>query len=133
MSKYRDPRGDRPWGITAGPDGALWFTNWIGNSIGRITVVPSVSLSPSSGSPGTPVDLSGGGYTPGEQVNVTYKTGLSSPSSVSLCMAAAESDGTFSCVGDIPSGVNAGAEGSHKIKAKGTSSHAVGTTTFMLT
>ncbi len=26
-----------PWGITAGPDGALWFTEYEANSIGRIT------------------------------------------------------------------------------------------------
>ena len=24
-------------GITAGPDGALWFTEWLGDRIGRIT------------------------------------------------------------------------------------------------
>ena len=29
--------GGRPWGITAGPDGALWFTEFQGNQIGRIT------------------------------------------------------------------------------------------------
>jgi virginiamycin B lyase len=29
---------DRPWGITAGHDGALWFTELDGNRIGRITV-----------------------------------------------------------------------------------------------
>jgi streptogramin lyase len=28
---------DDPQGITTGPDGALWFTNYDGNSIGRIT------------------------------------------------------------------------------------------------
>jgi len=26
-----------PYGITTGPDGALWFTEFYGNSIGRIT------------------------------------------------------------------------------------------------
>ena len=26
-----------PFGITAGPDGNLWFTETLGNSIGRIT------------------------------------------------------------------------------------------------
>jgi streptogramin lyase len=28
------------WDITAGPDGNLWFTENIGNRIGRITVPP---------------------------------------------------------------------------------------------
>jgi virginiamycin B lyase len=27
----------QPWGITAGPDGNLWFTEQVGNKIGRIT------------------------------------------------------------------------------------------------
>jgi virginiamycin B lyase len=34
---YIDPRIKHPWGIAAGRDGALWFTNPVGNSIGRIT------------------------------------------------------------------------------------------------
>jgi sugar lactone lactonase YvrE len=29
--------GSRPLSITAGPDGNLWFTEWLGNKIGRIT------------------------------------------------------------------------------------------------
>ena len=33
----------RPQGITAGPDGALWFTNQSSNSIGRITTNGTVS------------------------------------------------------------------------------------------
>ena len=34
---------DHPFGIVAGPDGALWFTNYIGNSIGRITTTGVVA------------------------------------------------------------------------------------------
>ena len=34
---YADPSIDAPAGIAVGPDGALWFTNYFGNSIGRIT------------------------------------------------------------------------------------------------
>jgi virginiamycin B lyase len=33
----------RPYGITAGPDGALWFTNYGTNSIGRITTNGTVT------------------------------------------------------------------------------------------
>ena len=37
ITSYTDPSINGPYGITAGPDGALWFTN-VGNySIGRIT------------------------------------------------------------------------------------------------
>ncbi len=131
-SKYKDATSDRPWGITAGPDGALWFTNWIGNSIGRITAVPSVSVSPSSGIPGVSVVVSGEGYAPGEQVNAIYKTGLASPSTVAICSASANPDGTFSCGGSIPTST-AGAAGDHKIKAKGMTSRVIASTTFTLT
>jgi virginiamycin B lyase len=32
-----------PRAMVAGPDGALWYTNFIGNSIGRITTTGQVS------------------------------------------------------------------------------------------
>jgi IPT/TIG domain len=51
-----------PEGITAGPDGNLWFTNDNGNSIGRITtaVTPEISgFTPGSGAAGTTVTLTG--------------------------------------------------------------------------
>jgi len=32
-----------PNNITSGPDGALWFTNWLNNSIGRITTAGAVT------------------------------------------------------------------------------------------
>ena len=41
MSNYTDPTINSPDEITAGPDGALWFTN--GNSIGRITTAGIVT------------------------------------------------------------------------------------------
>ena len=37
LSTYTDPGMDGPQGITVGPDGALWFTNFANNTIGRIT------------------------------------------------------------------------------------------------
>lgn len=37
VKTYSDPSISGPNGITAGPDGALWFTNSANNSIGRIT------------------------------------------------------------------------------------------------
>ena len=39
---YTGPGITGPWGITAGPDGALWFTNRTGNTIGRITTTGKV-------------------------------------------------------------------------------------------
>jgi virginiamycin B lyase len=34
---HQFPVSSSPWGITAGPDGNLWFTEHSGNKIGRIT------------------------------------------------------------------------------------------------
>lgn len=132
VTNYTDPSIDDPGAIATGPDGALWFTNEGPESIGRITAVPSLSISPTSGPAGTPVDVSGTGYTPGEQVNVTYKTGLSSPKSLNICSITANTDGTLSCTGNIPAS-DAGADGTHTIKAKGVTSLATATTTFALT
>src|SRR5437868_6578127 len=35
-----------PWGITVGPDGALWFTELVGGNIGRITVAGVITEYP---------------------------------------------------------------------------------------
>jgi Coenzyme PQQ synthesis protein D (PqqD) len=43
VTDYTDSSIDGPFGITAGPDGALWFTNYYGNSIGRITTNGAVT------------------------------------------------------------------------------------------
>jgi hypothetical protein len=123
---------DQPIGITAGPDGALWFTNLGDASIGRITPVPDVSISPTSGDPGTSVTVSGEGYQPGEQVDVNYKTGLASPKKVAICDTTANPNGTFSCMGSIPT-TNDGADGTHTIQAGGQTSGAVAQTPFTLT
>jgi streptogramin lyase len=38
ITQYRVPgRNNMPWYITAGPDGAMWFTQFDGHAIGRIT------------------------------------------------------------------------------------------------
>ncbi len=135
VTNYTDPSISDPQGITRGPDGALWFTNIDGspNSIGRITAVPSASISPASGPPRTSIAVSGEGYTPGEQVNVTYNTGLASTPLVAICSTTVNPDGTFACAGRIPSRARAGATGAHRIKAKGVTSLATAKTTFTLT
>jgi virginiamycin B lyase len=43
VSDYTDTGIDDPVGITAGPDGALWFTNSAPSSIGRITTAGVVT------------------------------------------------------------------------------------------
>ncbi len=35
--------GSSPYGITAGPDGALWFTEYSGNKIGRVTTSGAIT------------------------------------------------------------------------------------------
>ncbi len=43
FSSFSDPDMVLPFGITAGPDGAVWFTNWGDHSIGRISISGVVS------------------------------------------------------------------------------------------
>ncbi|HUI05210.1 MAG TPA: hypothetical protein VLZ77_16850 [Acidimicrobiales bacterium] len=43
VTTYTDATMASPAGITAGPDGALWFTNSLGGSIGRITTSGAVT------------------------------------------------------------------------------------------
>jgi virginiamycin B lyase len=38
VSNYTGTGIDGPAGITTGPDGAMWFTNYDNGSIGRVTV-----------------------------------------------------------------------------------------------
>ncbi len=43
VTTYADPATDWPGGIAEGPDGAMWFTNALGDSIGRITTYGAVT------------------------------------------------------------------------------------------
>ena len=43
ITSYSDPSINDPEAITAGPDGALWFTNFYRDSIGRITTAGTVT------------------------------------------------------------------------------------------
>jgi hypothetical protein len=123
LSTYSSPTIEDGQAITGGPDGQLWFVNEENDSIARL-VVPTLSISPTSGSANQSETVSGTGFTPGETVNALYKTGLSNEASVVLCSATATSpNGGFSCTGEIPSKRYAGSEGPHNIVAKGTTSH----------
>jgi hypothetical protein len=117
--------------ITVGPDGAVWWANLDGG-FGRITTTPGMTLSPSSGGAGTPLGVSGRGYDPGEQVTVTYDTGLASPASAVVCTTTANPDGTFSCDGTVPAAPTAGASGPHTIAAIGATTNAEADATFTL-
>ena len=56
---YYSSRIDFAAGITAGPDGAPWFTNVSGNSIGRITMAGLVTSYTAAGID-TPVGITAG-------------------------------------------------------------------------
>jgi streptogramin lyase len=42
LKVFAMPKGTRPSGLASGPDGNIWFTDWSGNTIGRIS--PSFAL-----------------------------------------------------------------------------------------
>jgi len=132
--RYSDPTIRYPQGIAAGPDGAMWFANSSGGSIGRITTPPFDRVWSGKGPAGTAVNVSGGGFTPGETVKASYTTGLSAPNpaAVNVCHTTAVADGTFSCNGTIPT-TNAGALGTHTIVAKGLTSLSSARDNFRLT
>src|SRR5690349_13749539 len=52
--------GSRPFSITPGPDGALWFTESDGNQIGRITTQGVISEYRIPGTSSTPVWITSG-------------------------------------------------------------------------
>jgi Fibronectin type III domain len=103
-------------------------------STGTASYAPAgVSLTPNSGSPKAAVTVSGRGFAAGETVTVGYSTGLTSPKTVTICKATANSSGTYSCNGDIPTSAKAGAQGDHTVTAKGNISKIQAKTTFDLT
>ena len=80
----------------------------------------SIATAPSRAVPGALIRATGADYFNGEKVTVVYKTGKSSPSSVTICTAITSANGTFSCKGRIPAKAKAGVRGSHQIVATGT-------------
>jgi streptogramin lyase len=60
FTEYPIPTGGgRPYGITKGPDGNLWFTEFNSNKIGRITPAGMITEFPVLGA-GNPVDITAG-------------------------------------------------------------------------
>ena len=91
-----------------------------------------ITLTPSSGPPGSPVRVDGVHFFADETVAVQYKTGLSGTKKIALCTVRAAPDGTVSCNATIPS-ANAGAPGSHTVRATGYTSLMKAKATFTLT
>lgn len=52
--------GSEPFGITAGPDNALWFTEYGGNKIGRITTAGAITEFPTPTANSTPFGITVG-------------------------------------------------------------------------
>ena len=96
-------------------------------------IVVVAALAANAALAGAAITATDGWFLAGETVSVSYKTGLLSPASVRLCTATADSSGSFTCSGSVPSGSASGALGAHKIKAKWASSLYQATTSFTLT
>ena len=97
-----------------------------------ITVDPALTVTPSTGDPGSEIASSGAGFLPGEEVDVNYVD--DSSQSDELCQSVlVQTDGTFSCSTEIPSGKAAGLDGPHEIVANGLTSGDQATTDFTLT
>jgi DNA-binding beta-propeller fold protein YncE len=99
-----------------------------------LVIVPAtVNAAPTAARPGKPITVYGQGFNPGESVKITYQTGLASPKSVTICTATAGSDTSYTCSGKVPTSATAGANGGHKLTAKGLTSGIKVKTTFTLT
>jgi streptogramin lyase len=61
MTEYPIPTsGGTPQNITAGPDGAIWFTEVLGNNIGRVTPSGSITEYPIPTSDSRPIGITSG-------------------------------------------------------------------------
>jgi hypothetical protein len=109
--------------------------SWNGSTVSAVASPnDGVFLSPTSGPKGTTVAVSGGGFDPGEQIVVTYETGYNAPkpTAVTLCDAAASTDGLFSCSGTIPKSRTRKDE-FHLVTATGATSNITMSLSFVLT
>ena len=60
ITEFRLPAGGSPEGITAGPDGNLWFTEVGANAIGRITTSGQITEFPPPAAESRPVGITAG-------------------------------------------------------------------------
>ena len=127
------PVGINPLGVGVDPSTGTAYVSSSSSDTVSVIVPATVKVSPTSGRPGASVSVSGQGFNPGETVKITYKTGLASPVSVTICSATAGWNSSFSCTGRIPPAATAGAHGVHTVAAKGRTSLIKVKTTFTLT
>jgi streptogramin lyase len=128
VTSYYTPGIIAPTVIAPGPDGALWLTDSYTQVIARISTADSVTLSPTQGPAGTPLTITGSGFTTGETVTVNYRTYVAT---VPLCSTVAATHGTFTCTATIPA--HAGVPGTHAITATGKTSGKAAAALFMHT
>ena len=115
--------------IAAGPDGNLWFTEFDGIKIGRITdePVPAITLQPNSGPPGTVVQVTGSGYGSFERIRPGF---LDSGHMTGLGTVTTDGTGDFDIQVMIPSRATLG---SHRVVARGLISGLADTRSFTVT
>jgi alpha-tubulin suppressor-like RCC1 family protein len=118
--------------VLAGRDGVAAIS--AGGSHTLVLRTPVVTVSPTSGPPGTHVTVSGTHFFAGEVVKAFYKTRLAAPapSTILICSATANGAGTFGCSGNIPT-TNQGPAEAHGIIGKGATSLLKGKAIFTLT
>ena len=103
-------------------------TSGLISGTGQLTVVPPLTITPSSGTPGTAAVVNGIGFPAGLKIRVEYENGRKR---VGLCKVKVAANGTFECNVTIPKERRAGTTGQHTILAKGR--HYSATTSFTLT
>ncbi len=110
------------------------FATTVTGTVGSFPAA-TLALSPASGPAARAIVASGTSFSPGENVPVTYHTGLAAPhpTTVVLCTGIVAGDGSFSCNWHIPSTAHAGAAGKHKVTATGVISGFTAKTHFKLT
>jgi outer membrane protein assembly factor BamB len=86
----------------------------------RECAAASITVSPTSGDPGSQTTVSGSGFTPGETVNLAFDA-------AALTSATADGNGTFTKTVTIPSGATLGA---HTLTATGATSNHAASATF---
>jgi streptogramin lyase len=108
FTEYPIPSGfGHPNGITSGPDKNIWFIEGIGNAIGRVNLssppLPSITVNPTQGSPGTEITVTGSNWTSGDVVDISLSTSASV-----LTKATVASDGTFNVSFNVPGNATLG-------------------------
>lgn len=89
---------------------------------------PALTVSPTSGPPGTTANVTGTGFGPNETIKLSFKD--FNGTITALGTALTDGEGAFSRVVTIPLGA---ASGAGKISAKGVTSHLAATKTFTVT